>query len=624
MSNVQKDVKYLNRDFAQFRQNLINFAKQYFPNTYQDFNESSPGMMFIEMASYVGDVLSFYTDQSFKESLLKSANEDANVLQLSQLFGYKPKLNAPAVVTLDVYQLVPSIGTGANAVPDYRYALSIQSNMQVESDTGIAFRTINPIDFNFSSDTDPTEVSVYSVDGSGNVTYYLLKKQVQAVSGEITTATFTFGNPKPYDKVLLPETNVLDIISMTDDRGRPWYQVDYLAQDTIFEDIANIPFNDPTLSQHRATVPYILKLRKSPRRFVTRVRGDYRTEIQFGSGVSSDADEEIIPNPRNVGSGLEYLARTTTNNLDPSNFLYTSTYGLAPNNETLTVTYSVGGGVNDNVGVNTITSITSVTYDSEINPGIDLTFVKNSLAVNNPVAAVGGKSRDSVENIRQNAMASFAAQNRAITREDYIARCYAMPAKYGSVAKAYIVGDTQIDTSDQDYPRDIISNPLALNLYTLAYDVNGNFTPLNQAIKENLRTYLSNYRMLTDALNIKTAHIVNIGVEFEIIPRPNVNSNEVLLRCINRLKFLLSNDRMQINGSINISNLMTELDRLDGVQSVVRLDIVNKYDRNMGYSGNLYDIRSAIKNNIVYPSLDPCIFEVKYPDSDIKGRIVKP
>lgn len=624
MANVQKDVKYLNRDFAQFRQNLINFAKQYFPNTYQDFNESSPGMMFIEMASYVGDVLSFYTDQSFKESLLKSANEDANVLQLSQLFGYKPKLNAPAVVTLDVYQLVPAIGTGANAAPDYRYALSIQSNMQVESDTGVAFRTINPIDFNFSSETDPTDVSVYSVDGSGNVTYYLLKKQVQAVSGNITTAAFTFGNPKPYDKVILPENNVLDIISMTDDRSRSWYHVDYLAQDTIFQDIANIPFNDPELSQHRASVPYILKLRKSPRRFVTRVRGDYRTELQFGSGVSSDADEEIIPNPQNVGSGLEYLARTTTNNLDPSNFLYTSTYGLAPNNETLTVTYSVGGGVNDNVGVNTITSITSVSYDSEINPGIDLTFVKNSLAVNNPVPAVGGRSRDSIENIRQNAIASFAAQNRAITREDYIARCYAMPAKYGSVAKAYIVGDMQIDTSDQDYPRDTISNPLALNLYTLVYDANGNFTALNQAIKENLRTYLSNYRMLTDALNIKTAHIVNVGVEFEIIPRPNVNSNEVLLRCIERLKYILSNDRMQINGSINISNLMTELDRIDGVQSVVRLDITNKYDRNSGYSGNVYNIETATKNNIVYPSLDPCIFEVKYPDSDIKGRIIKP
>ena len=624
MANVQKDVKYLNRDFAQFRQNLINFAKQYFPNTYQDFNESSPGMMFIEMASYVGDVLSFYTDQSFKESLLKSATEDANVLQLSQLFGYKPKLNAPAVVTVDVYQLVPAIGSGANAVPDYRYALSIQSNMQVESDTGILFRTINPIDFNFSSDADPTEVSVYSVDGSGNVTYYLLKKQVQAVSGEITTAIFSFGNPKPYDKVILPENNVLDIISMIDDRGRSWYQVDYLAQDTIFEDIANIPFNDPELSQHRATVPYILKLRKSPRRFVARVRGDYRTEIQFGSGVSSDADEEIIPNPQNVGSGLEYLARTTTNNLDPSNFLYTSTYGLAPNNETLTVTYSVGGGINDNVSVNTITNIVSVIYDSEINPGIDLTFVKNSLAVNNPVPAVGGRSRDSIESIRQNAMASFAAQNRAITREDYIARCYAMPAKYGSVAKVYIIGDTQIDTSDQDYPRDIIANPLALNLYTLAYDVNGNFTPLNQAIKENLRTYISNYRMLTDALNIKTAHIVNIGVEFEIIPRPNVNSNEVLLRCIDRLKFLFANDRMQINASINISNLMTELDRIDGVQSVVGLDIINKYDRNRGYSGNIYDIRSATKHNIVYPSLDACIFEVKYPDSDIKGRIVKP
>ena len=199
-----------------------------------------------------------------------------------------------------------------------------------------------------------------------------------------------------------------------------------------------------------------------------------------------------------------------------------------------------------------------------------------------------------------------------------------MPPKYGSVEKVYIIQDMQQDTNDREYPRDTIANPLALNLYTLAYDSNKNFTMPNKALRENLRTYLSNYRMLTDALNIKTAYIVNIGIEFEIITKPNVNSNEAILQCVNRLKQLFDNDRMQINSTINVSNIISELDNLSSVQSVSNFEIINLYDTNNGYSGNVYDIASATKNSIIYPSLDPCIFEIKYPNSDIKGRVINP
>jgi hypothetical protein len=619
---VQKDVRYLNKDFAQFRQNLINFTRQYFPNTYSDFNESSPGMMFIEMASYVGDVLSYYTDQSFRESLLKTSKEDANVLMLSQLFGYKPKLNSPATVTLEVYQLIPAIGSGASARPDYRYALSIKAGMLVSSTTSnITFRTTQPVDFNNNTADDPTDISVYELDNAGNVLYYLLKKYVSAISGQVITADYVFNDPKPYDKITLPESNVLDIIKVTDSEGNIWHQTDYLAQDTVFEDILNIPYNDPDLAVYRSTVPYILKLRKTPRRFVTRIRADYRTELQFGSGISSDADEEIIPNPKNVGLGLDYLERTTNSNIDPSNFLYTSTYGLAPYNTTLTVQYSIGGSIDDNVSSNVLTNINSIEYTA--NPyDVNLTFVKTSVAVNNSTPGIGGKSRDELESIRQNAMASFAAQNRAITREDYIVRCYSMPVKYGSVAKAYVVADSQVNANDITYPRETIPNPLALNVYVLAYDANKTFVPPNTALQENLRTYLSNYRMLTDGINIKTAHIINIGIEFDVIPQPNYNSNEVILRCIDRLKKMFDNDRMQINGSINISNVVSDLDRLEGVQSIPRLQIHNLYDTTAGYSGNVYNIQLATRNNIIYPSLDPCIFEIKYPDNDIVGRAI--
>ena len=613
---VKKDVKYINKDFAQFRNNLINFAKNYYPKTYQDFNESSPGMMFIEMASYVGDVLSYYTDQSFRESLLGYAQESGNVLALSQLFGYKPRQNAPSTAKLDVFQLVPASGSGEAAAPDMDYALTIGGNMELSNEDGVRFHSLTPVDFN-----QEPEVTVYEINGSGEVARYLLKKQVEISSGDVVTKTYNFTEPKPYDKIVLEEDNVINILEITDGAGHEWREVDYLAQDTTFEDIANIPFNDPDLSQYRSTVPYILKLRKTARRFVTRLREDGRVEILFGSGVSSDADEEIVPNPKNVGMGLEYLKRTTTDTIDPSNFLYTSTYGLAPSNTTLTVKYTIGGSISDNVGVNSISEIDSIEYLNETGM-VDLEDTKDSVAITNSEPTTGGRAKEDIESVRQNAIAAFAAQSRCITREDYISRVYALPSRYGTISKAYIIGDTQLDTSDKDYPRDTISNPYALNLYVLGLNDNYNFMHINKALKENLRSYLSQYRMLTDAINIKSAFIVNVSVEFEVIPQPRFNSNEVLLKCIDHLKIILHNDRMQINGPIDTNAIIGSLDRIRGVQSIPSFEVTNMTGG--GYSQNRYDIKSATKRGIVYPSLDPCIFEIKYPNKDIKGRVIKP
>ena len=504
-----------------------------------------------------------------------------------------------------------------------RYAVTVKANATIKTDDDIKFRTLDSVDFKFTSSVDSTDVTVYEIDDTGNVTYYLLKKQVDAVSGELKTVEFPFEDPKIYDKIVLPEedTNVLEIVEVRDENNELYYEVDYLAQDTIMDSIRNIPFNDPDLSQHEGTVPYILKLKKTARRFVTRLREDDRTEIQFGSGVSSDADEEIVPNPKNVGLGLTHLKRTIDASLDPTNFLYTNTYGIAPSNTTLSVKYSVGGGVQDNVAANTITTKETVEFEEETEPldGTVLQQAKDSVQFNNPQPASGGKKANNIENIRQDAMANFAAQNRSITKEDYIVRCYAMPAKFGSIAKAYILQDNQIDTSD---PNNRIPNPLALNLYALSYDFNKNFIAPNDAIKENLKTYLSQFRMMTDAVNIKSAFIVNIGLEFEIVVRPNYNANEVILRCIDFIKTRFDNDRMSINEPIILSNLYSEMDKIEGVQSVIDIVITNKFDTNEGYSGHVYDIDAATKNRTIYPSLDPCIFEIKYPNKDIKGRSI--
>ena len=622
---TKKDITYLGKDFGQLRQNLIEFTKQYFPNSYTDFNESSPGMLFMEMAAYVGDVLSFYADTNLKESLLDQASERGNVFDLARALGYTPNNSVPAHVTLDVYQLVPSIGSGTSVAPDFNYALSIKPGMQIKQESGLAvFRTLDSVDFAFSSSYDPTEVTIYETnDTTKQPTYYLLKKSVKAVSGQIKTTTFTFNSPVAYDKVVLPETNIIEIISVKESDGDYWYQVPYLAQDTIFEDVPNLLENDPDFVGYRSSAPSLLKLRKSSKRFVTRLRSDNKLELQFGAGISDNNDEEIIPNPDNVGNGLAGFRRAVDIDIDPSNFLYTRTYGQAPSNTTLTVTYTIGNGISDNVAANTIKNINFIEYSDNINSTNNaglVNFVKNTVAVNNPSPAAGAKTADTILDIKNNALSNFATQNRLVTREDYIIRAYSMPAKYGSVSKAYIVPDDQLSQKEMIETR--VANPLAMNMYVLGFNSSKQLVALNDAIKTNLKTYLDYYRMLTDAVNIKDAFIINIGIDFEISVLPNYNSNEVLLRCINAVKDLFNIDRWQINQPIIKSDVINTLGRVPGVQSVIGTSLKNLYDSDSGYSGNVYDLNTATKNGVIYPSLDPSIFEVKFPDQDIKGRVV--
>ena len=633
---VRKDVSLIGKDFGQLRKNLIEFSKNYFPNTFNDFNESSPGMMFIEMASYVGDVLSFYTDTQLRESLLINAEEKANLFNLAATYGYKPKNMAPATVTLDVFQLVPSKGSADNIRPDYDYGLKVARNMSVGSDEfqDVEFRTTTDIDFQFSSSFNPTEVSVYSINESTNEPiYYLLKKQVKATSGTVKTQTFLFGSAKIYDKIRITDSNIIKIKSITDEDNDIWTEVPFLAQDTVFEQIENNQDNTLDYSQHVGETPYLLQLNRVPKRFITKFEDESNLTIQFGAGISSNADEEIIPNPDNVGSALYTANASLDQGIDPSNFLYTKTYGVAPSNTTLTVEYFVGNGIKDNVPAKDLINITGRVFenDNTLNLNQDtLRFSQNSLAVTNPTPAVGGRSKESDDEIRNNAMAYFAAQNRTVSREDYIMRCYALPPQFGSVAKAYILQDYQIENKkvDGSVVSTEIPNPLALNLYTLGYDNNKKLTQLNNATKTNLKTYISYYRMLTDAVNIKDAFIVNIAIQFDIIVLPDANSDETLLRCITGLKDYFNIDNWSINQPITLSQIYVLLDGIQGVQTVPRpdaqgvggLQITNKYNGN--YSPNKYSINTATKMGVIFPPKDSSIFEVKFPNLDIKGKVI--
>lgn len=621
--DVTKDVRYFNRDFDQLKEGLIDFAKKYYPSSYNDFNEASPGMMFIEMAAYVGDVLGYYIDSQLKESMILHATERKNLLNIAQAFGYKPKVSVPAFVELDVFQYLPPSGSGVNTVPDLDYAMRITPGMVVRSvynDT--EFVVQEEIDFSMDDYLSPRTITVAEIsDIDGSVLFYLAKKKCKAISATIRTRDIAFGTSTKFAKIALNDDNIIGIQDVEDSDGNTWYEVPYLAQDTIFQKVENTQYNDPDSYVSTQEVPYLMKLLRIPRRFVSRVTNT-GLELQFGAGLSNSPGEEMIPTPENIALNLPTGIEDTDIAFDPVSPVFTSAYGQAPTNTTLTVTYLVGGGVSANVPTNTINIIVDRSISNTLpntNPNLTNT-IRNSLAVNNPISATGGRSQETIEEIRQNTLAQFSSQQRAVTKDDYILRTYAMPAMFGSVSKAYITPDEQENLTTADVT-DKIANPLAMNLYVLGYNAEKQLTTVNRAVKENLKTYLSQYRMLTDSINIRNAFIVNIGVNVSVIMYPGFNANELIAKCLQQLKEFFDVDRWQINEPIVFTDIFAALMKVKGVQMVTKLEVTNINNELLGYSNVTYDLKAATKNGIVYPSYDPMIFEVKYPDNDIKVRV---
>ena len=613
MAEVNRDVSYLNKDFNDFRSALINFSKTYFPKTYTDFSAASPGMMLIEQASYVGDVLSFYMDNQIQENYLQYARQTNNLYDLAYMYGYKPRTTALATSDIDVFQLVPAKTNGTASSPDYDYALYFDENTVVKSTgtTTVNFTIQNSIDFTISSSSDPTTVSVAQVENN-LPTYYLLKKTAPAISGDIRTTTFSFGAHEQFPTVQIQGQNIARILDVVDSEGNVWYEVDYLGQDAVFDKIKNTNVNDPNNSINQEDAPYILQLKQVQRRFASKFVDNQTLELQFGSGNSSDNDELIIPNPDNVGLGLPYTQDRLTTAFSPTNFIFTNTYGIAPSNTTLTVRYITGGGVQSNVDANTLTNVNTSGVSfllSNLNANTSQ-YVFNSISTNNPQAANGGSAGDSIKEIRENAISNFSTQLRNVTADDYLVRTLSMPSDYGDISKAHV-----------QKPADANSTT-TLEIYTLSYNINKNLKSPSTALKNNLKTYLNQYKMIGDSIAIKDGFIVNILVDFEIITLPNYNNNQVLRSCIEALQTYFNIDNWQINQPIILRDINVLLDRVTGVQTVKRVTITNKSGVSEGYSRYAYDIESATQNGVIYPSIDASIFELKYPNTDIVGRVV--
>ena len=623
MANLDRDIRYTDRDFNTIRNQLIQYSKTYFPNTYNDFTETSTGMLFIEMASYIGDVMSFYLDNQIQETFIQKARQTENLFALAYSMGYVPKVTSVASTMIDYYQQVPAILSASVYIPDYNYALLVPENNSVVTNTtdAVEFLVKDAIDFSASSSLDPTTVSVYQISNN-NPSYYLLKKTRKATSATIQTSTFTFTNAIKFDSVNINDANIIGILDVFDTNGNQWYEVPNLAQENVYNSIRNTNTNDPNFLDD-PEVPYLLELKTVQRRFAARFIDSGSLQLQFGAGSTRSTTEEIIPNPDNVGLGLPFEQNKLTTAFSPTNFVFTNTYGIAPYNTTLTVRYLTGGGSSANVEAGSLTGIdtSNVTFVNQ--PIVTTPAVTDALAnqifgsitTNNPLAADGGGDGDTIEELRQNSLGNFQNQLRVVTTQDYLVRALSMPSNLGVIAKAHTQPQKIGDYSSGELPS-------VLCLYILSYNSNKQLRTASNTLKRNLQTYLSEYRMINDSINIKDAYIINIQVNFEIVVNPNFNNNEVITNCITSLQNYFAIDNWQINEPIILKNIFVLLSKVKGVQIVKNIKINNLTGESLGYSNFAYDIESSIIDDVIYPSIDPMIFEVKYPSQDIIGRVV--
>jgi hypothetical protein len=617
MADLNRNITYTNRDFNTFRNALIDYSKTYFPNTFNDFTPDSTGMLFIEMASYVGDVLSFYLDNQIQETFIQYARQEKNLFDLAYMLGYKPKVTTAATVDIAFYQQLPAKNVSGTYVPDFDYALKIPENFQITSNenSNIKFITEDVCDFSISSSQDPTEISIYALSGT-NPDRFLLKKTRKSISGTINTTTATFTSPSKYPVIDINASSIVNVLDIFDSNGNEYYEVLNLAQDTVFTTKINANYTDPNAIQDDA--PNLLNLKQVQRRFTTRFLNSTTLQIGFGAGTVSDNDENLVPNPDNVGTGLAFSKDKLTTAYSPLNFMFTDTYGIAPANTTLTIRYLTGGGLEANVASGTLTDYnTNGILFSNPNIGnsalADIIF--NSISTNNILAADGGQGADTIEEIRQNALGNFQNQLRTVTQQDYLIRALSMPANIGTIAKAYIQ-----PTKVAEYQLGEL--PTILDMYVLSYNSQKQLRTASSTLKQNLKTYLSEYRMINDSIKIKDAYIINIICEFDIIVLPNFNNNDVILRCIESLTTYFNIDNWNINQPILLKDISILLDKVEGVQTVVRVEIKNIAGTSKGYSDYSYDLKAATDKGVIYPSVDPMVFELKYPQADITGRVV--
>tara|TARA_R110001592_G_scaffold1703_4_gene10129 strand:- start:1109 stop:3031 length:1923 start_codon:yes stop_codon:yes gene_type:complete len=628
------NINYTSKDFSTIKADLIEYTKSYFPDTYKDFNETSPGMMLIELSSYVGDVLSYYVDYNYKENILSTATEKRNVRRLAEFLGYKTPNKTASIVKLKV---TAEIDANDDGTPDYTDVPSqISNGLQIQSniDSELLFETTGEIDFSISGSPDTPVISSPNLDANGEASSYTLTRYVQAVSAETKTKSFTITSPTKFLELDIGEDNVIEILNCTDSSDEKWYEVDYLSQERILKETY---YNDDS---NRATgynqgditdtslisIPYTLDYINTNKKFVTKFDVDTNsTKLMFGNGlykynVTGSSNSSIFTTIEQSGITLNGESFSSIN-ANVNDLLGTNSLnmGETPTNTILTVQYRVGGGPDSNAQAGELTTIADGT---------------TGISVTNDESATGGTDGQTVDEIRHNAKSFFASQNRCVTRQDYQARILNLPAKFGNIAKCYV---ERIDDAG------------GLFVSTLSYNQNKQLVQTPELVLRNIMTYLNQYRMINDQLDfgftlsdtLFSGYNINFGVKFEVNSDRRVNPSDVKIEVINTIKNFFKVERMQFRQSINMNDLQYNILGIEGVIGIKELklfqngndfgisrnmanyqadgDVISNGESDYGFE---YSFSGAEENGIIRPSLTPSVFELRDPDRDIYGKVI--
>jgi hypothetical protein len=591
-----KPVKYASKNFEEIKQQLVTYAKTYYPDTYKDFNQASFGSLMLDTVAYIGDMLSFYIDYQSNESFIDSAIETQNLLKLAKQFGYKNPASFSSAGKCAFYVQVPANTDGTQ---NFDLIPTLKEGTTLSSNTGTSFTLTSDVDFTKAD----TEI-VVAAEVEGVPTIYAYKSYGDVLSGIIETEILEVSQYEKFLKLTLDADDITEIISVVDKEGNEYYEVPYLSHNVILQ-----PIRNPNI-EGGEDAPYILREKLSSRRFIVDVDENGKTSLQFGYGSEDSIKEDDYPDPSRTS--LQRYARTyySDDSFDPNVLLENDKFGVVPPVGGLSVTFRRNNGDSVNVPVNSVDSVDEpqLSFNTDSPPSSEnLSFIRSSLDVDNEEAILGNVADVTQEEIRIRALNAYSLQNRAVTQQDYISLIYRMPAKFGAIKRANIVQDKD------SFKRN-------LNLYVISEDIDGNLTTTPSTVKENLKVWLNQYKMINDTIDILDGYVVNYFVEYKVLGALDYSQSEVLNQCNDAIKQLLATQSL-FGQPFYISDIYKVLNDLDSVIDTQDVQIKQRFGEN--YSPFAFDINGATTDDgrfIIVP--ENAIMELKSPDENIIGVVV--
>lgn len=595
---------YLAKDFDAFRSQLLQYARLYYPDRIQDFSETSLGGVFLDLASYTGDIMSFYLDHQYGELDPNTAVETDNIERLIRSSGVTIVGASPALVDVTIYIEVPAFTFNDSIVPSPEALPIIKENSIFNSTSGISFNLLADIDFSKkrSDGTYAATVQVGRINDLGAPVSFIMSLDGTCISGTQTSETITFGEFVAFPSFTLSQPNITDILTITDDQGNSYYQVSSLTDDVVYRNVLNTARDAGEISEALKVVP-------APYRYISVVDLATRsTRLIFGSGDDTSLENDAVPDPSDFAISLPYSKTFSRTSINPLQMLKTKTLGIYSANSQATVTYRYGGGLSHNVAPETINIINQLLINFPLNPTVDITsFVRGKLSVLNKKQASGGEDAPSIDQLKSLVPSAKNAQERIVTREDLLSRVYSIPSNFGRVYRAAA--------------RSNPNNPLSTQLFIVSRTPESKLINSADTLKENLKKYLAPYRLVSDAIDILDAYIINLSLLFEVVIDPSLNRQLVLQNVLRSLTEKLNISNFSIDQPIVISDIQNLIYVIPGVLSVTNLEFRNYFDtvNNRSYSDVTFDVKNNIRKGILYPPPGG-IFEFRYPDYDIIGR----